>query len=153
MASSGKVRERSSHGISRKRHSGCDENCNISNQRSHSHSSSTPTLLPPWQPEISAVRFFGGARVRQPQRWRQRLQKWAAIRMEKLICVSQGVYRHCQDVEHIDASKLALIPNGIRLERTESHRCWNELNIPSAARVLLFARRLDGQNGVGSLLR
>jgi glycosyltransferase involved in cell wall biosynthesis len=108
-------------------------------------------------------KLFGGARVRQPQWWRQRLQKWASSRMHKLVCVSQGVYDHCQQVERIPPAKLIVIPNGIELADNEfaqhaptaqaASARWETLGLPPAARVLLFVGRLDRQKGVEELLR
>jgi len=108
-------------------------------------------------------KLFGGARVRQPEWWRQRLQKWASGRMHKLVCVSQGVYEHCQRVERIAPAKLVVVPNGIELSGDELARDvalpqaklarWEALGLPRSARVLLFVGRLDRQKGVEGLLR
>ena len=116
-------------------------------------------------------RLFGGARVRQPQRWRQRLQRCASARMEKLICVSESVARHCEHQEGISAERLIVIPNGIeqpeyrsggpesaaRLTPSSSRRATGDgapdIDLPTGARVLLFLGRLADQKGVEPLLR
>ncbi|MEZ6137456.1 MAG: glycosyltransferase [Pirellulaceae bacterium] len=102
-------------------------------------------------------RLFGGARVRQPERFRQRLQKIASWRMEKLICVSHGVLDHCRQVEHIADHKLAVIPNGIALPvpvppATELDTELNKLGISPATRLLLFVGRLTEQKGIEALM-
>ncbi len=95
-------------------------------------------------------RFFGGARVTQPEGWRQRVQRWSAKRMEKLICVSQSVANHVAQIEGIQAEKLSVIANGIELVDLESpiKLTWAELGIPNDTRVLLFVGRLTEQKGI-----
>ncbi len=95
-------------------------------------------------------RLFGGVRVAQPERWRQRLQRWAAWRMEKLVCVSQSVAAHCHAIEKIPQDKLVVIPNGLELPvaTTDNTVGWSRLGLPSDARVLLFVGRLTEQKGV-----
>ncbi len=102
--------------------------------------------------------LFGGVRVRQPEHWRWWLQRWAARRMNKLVCVSDDVLRHCLDKEKIPRSKLVVIPNGVDLAdidrqlKNSASLQWSELNVPIAARVLLFVGRLHVQKGVDKLL-
>ena len=95
-------------------------------------------------------RLFGGVRVAQPERWRQRLQRWAAGRMEKLVCVSQSVAAHCHWIEKIPNDKLIVIPNGLEIPTitAENNLCWSRLGLPIDARVLLFVGRLTEQKGV-----
>ncbi len=95
-------------------------------------------------------RLVGGARVAQPERWRQRLQRWAARRMEKLVCVSQSVATHCHSIEKIPLDKLLVIPNGLEIPSfsTDTNACWSKLGLPVGARVLLFVGRLTEQKGV-----
>lgn len=102
-------------------------------------------------PRRLSGRLFGGARVAQPERWRQRLQRWAAGPMEKLVCVSQSVAAHCHSVEKIPQDKLIVIPNGIELPATTTDNTvgWSRLGLPSdARRVLLFVGRLTEQKGI-----
>jgi starch synthase (maltosyl-transferring) len=101
--------------------------------------------------------FFGGARVRQPECIRQRIQRWTATKMVKLICVSQSVAEHCQQVERIPQEKLVVIPNGIgsdTFDRTQSSQvCWTQFGMPERARVILFVGRLTAQKGIETLVR
>lgn len=96
-------------------------------------------------------RFFGGARVRQPERLRQWLQRLAAKRMEKLICVSDSVRQHCEESEGIPAEQLAVIPNGIdidHLTQQASQPVDDKDVLNKHCRTLLFVGRLTEQKGV-----
>ncbi len=99
----------------------------------------------------AGAKFFGGARVKQPERIRQKLQSWAAKTMEKLICVSEDVARSSSDLEGIAPEKLCVIPNGARITNTEPGD-WRELGIPEGSRVLLSIGRLAEQKGFRELL-
>lgn len=95
-------------------------------------------------------RLYGGARVAQPERWRQRLQRWAAGPMDKLVCVSHSVAEHCHTTEGIPADKLLVIPNGLEIPTMvkENSLCWRQLGLPEKSRVLLFVGRLTEQKGI-----
>lgn len=95
-------------------------------------------------------RLFGGARVSQPERWRQILSRWSAKRMEKMICVSQSVARHVAKFEKISEDKLSVIPNGIELVDLNApiNFQWSDLGLPPRARVLLFVGRMNDQKGI-----
>lgn len=101
-------------------------------------------------PKGLSGRLIGGVRVAQPERWRQRLQRWAARRMEKLVCVSQSVAAHCHSIEKIPKDKLLVIPNGLEITAasTDNTVNWSRLGLPSDARVLLFVGRLAEQKGI-----
>ncbi len=104
-------------------------------------------LATTWAKPRHAV-LFGGARVSQPEPLRQRWQRWYARRMHKLICVSESVARHCESVERIPSSQLAVIPNGIAIEQPSAAQAWSALGIPADSRVILFVGRLCEQKGV-----
>lgn len=93
--------------------------------------------------------FVGGARVRQVERSRQLLQAWAARRMYALVCVSQDVARHCEQVEGIPASKLAVIPNGVSPPVAEPSA--ERAGIPNGP-IILSVGRLSDQKGFRELL-
>jgi len=99
-------------------------------------------------------RLMGGARVAQPEWWRQQLQRWAVRRMERLVCVSQSVADHITRVEGVAKEKLYLIPNGTQLPdlHCPNSRSWSELGLPDTARVLLFVGRLTAQKGIVEFL-
>lgn len=97
--------------------------------------------------------IFGGVRVRQPQRWRWRAQRFASNRMTKLVCVSREVARHCSEQEAISQDKLEIIPNGIDLaDLPVTSENWGQFGIPDSAPVVLYAGRLDEQKQVRQFL-
>ena len=104
------------------------------------------------------VKFFGGVRVRQPERWRWWVQRWAARRMQKIVCVSDDVAAHCIGNERIPAAKVTTIPNGIDVATAQKLIAaspvdpWKQFGLPASSRVLLFVGRLHPQKGVGELL-
>ena len=104
-------------------------------------------------------RLFGGVRVRQLERFRWWLQRWAARKMQKLICVSDDVARHCIENERIPADKVITIPNGIDLATVQraiadsKRETWAKFGLPANARVILFVGRLHPQKGVEQLVR
>jgi len=106
----------------------------------------------------SRTRFFGGVRVRQPERFRWWLQRWSARRMQKLICVSDDVARHCIQNERIPSSQVLTIPNGVdvpaiqRLIADSRSDTWAKFGLPTAARVVLYVGRLHPQKGVERLV-
>lgn len=104
------------------------------------------------------TKVFGGVRVRQPEKWRWWLERWASRRMLKMVCVSEDVALHCEKLERVPADKLITIPNGIDLQYVEqtiqstSDWNWTEFGLPDDARVLLFAGRLHAQKGIEELV-
>ncbi len=103
-------------------------------------------------------KLFGGVRVRQPERWRWWLERWASRRMLKLVCVSDDVAGHSEKVERIAPEKLVTIPNGIDLQLVDwvinasKDWQWTKFGLPEDARVLLFAGRLHPQKGIEELV-
>lgn len=93
--------------------------------------------------------LFGGARVRQPEQWRQWLLAWSVRRMQRLVCVSQRVADDCQQRLSVPAEKLLVIPNGIDLATVPPPASsWATWRLPADARVLLFVGRLVAQKGI-----
>lgn len=103
----------------------------------------------------TATLHFGGVRVRQPQYLRQRIQRWASKRMHRLVCVSQSVAKHCQEVEKIAPDKLVVIPNGIRIPPSSESlpiKPTADLGLTPDDAVILFVGRLDEQKRVTELV-
>ncbi len=97
--------------------------------------------------------FFGGVRVRQPQRIRWWLQRQASRRMHKLICVSHMVAEHCREVEGIPPGLIEVIPNGIDIRQEFREVSWGQLQLPRENPVILFVGRLDEQKGIEEFLQ
>jgi glycosyltransferase involved in cell wall biosynthesis len=101
---------------------------------------------------------FGGVRVRQPERIRWWLERWASSRMLKLVCVSEDVRQHCEQFEGIRSDKLVTIPNGIDLQAVTQVASaniewkWAKFGVPEDARVILFVGRLHPQKGIEELV-
>ncbi len=100
----------------------------------------------------SKGKFFGGARVKQPERIRGRLQRWASRRMEKLICVSVDVAKSCAESELIPTEKIEVIPNGVSVSNKQTPGDWQELGLPVHCRVILSVGRLAKQKGYRELI-
>ncbi len=124
------------------------------------HANLSAALVHGLSPSRLPGRLYGGARVVQPERWRQKLQYWAAGRMDKLVCVSPSVAEHCRLQEGIAVDKLLVIPNGLDLSASltenpstenpsaQNRVCWSAFGLPRQARVLLFVGRLTAQKGI-----
>jgi glycosyltransferase involved in cell wall biosynthesis len=100
---------------------------------------------------------IGGARVSQTQWWRRQAQHWAVGKMRMLVCVSQQVADHCQQIEGIPRQKLVVIPNGIAERKNQDpstrptalQACLPSPQTP----FLLFVGRLNQQKGIDALLQ
>ena len=98
------------------------------------------------------VPLVGGARVAEPRRWRHRWSRWAATKMEKMVCVSNSVAQWSAAVEKIPQSKLMAIPNGVTLRHHPIAINRADHNIPDNAPLLTFVGRLEEQKGVDRLI-
>ncbi len=91
----------------------------------------------------SSARWFGGIRVSEPRQWRWRIERWATKRMQKkCVCVSDDVMQHAISRQHIPASKLVVIPNGIRVPEAMAGQAakrirYAKITTPRAASCLL----------------
>ncbi|MCA9191525.1 MAG: glycosyltransferase [Planctomycetales bacterium] len=93
------------------------------------------------------AQFLGGARVRQPERIRGWLQKWASARMSKLVCVSHAVAENIKICDRIPSDKLVVIPNGVEVT-TCGATAQESRTLPTNANTILFVGRLAPQKGV-----
>lgn len=122
------------------------------------------------------IPFFGGERVRQVPTWRRWSTRFAASRMEKLVCVSQSIAQDYRGWFGIPEGKLSVIPNGIpesdiqspepeavrrdlgaiQMMRQQLSMAWPAPIPPEwldpHVPVLLFAGRLSHQKGIESLV-
>lgn len=93
--------------------------------------------------------LLGGMRVSEPRQWRWPIERWAARRIARMVCVSEDVRKHALEKERLPADKLVVIPNGIRIEQAQtSQPCqWSTIGVDNKQHVLLFVGRLEPQKG------
>ena len=124
----------------------------------------------PWK-----IPLVGGARVAEPNRRRAFLSRIAAMRMRRVVCVSQSVATACELRERIPNDKLVVIQNGVSIGNCVSlgsgdptnknanispstSNCrpstfaQQQLGLPMTAPCLLFVGRIDYQKGADVLL-
>jgi starch synthase (maltosyl-transferring) len=100
------------------------------------------------------IPLIGGVRVADPRRWRFWFSRWAANRMQKVICVSRSIRDWCEHEEQISPSRLIVIPNGVDIESIESRAkdSVNHVAWKSEHDLLLFVGRLHEQKGIDVLI-
>ncbi|MEC8554682.1 MAG: glycosyltransferase [Planctomycetota bacterium] len=105
----------------------------------------------------AGIPLVGGARVTQPEWWRGFLQSWSAKKMERLVCVSESVRRHCETKERISAKKLLVIPNGIEQVHPattgQNEELRKSVGVATQQPLILFAGRLAEQKGILPFIR
>jgi glycosyltransferase involved in cell wall biosynthesis len=100
-------------------------------------------------------------RVADPRNWRLPVERWGLRRARKIICVSEAVKQHCQQVGNYPKEKLCVIPNGVdlaQLDRQMAESAEMDASTLSALRSSVgphvgFGGRLDPQKGLDQLLR
>ena len=99
-------------------------------------------------------RMVTGIRVADPNQWRQRMERWLTPKVDKVVCVSQGVADFCQSKCRFPAEKLVVIPNGVDLSRFENVQPADltELGVAPGRRAILYVGRLEWQKGLDWLL-
>ena len=108
-------------------------------------------VLAAWAVPSIRVPLFCGVRISERRANRFALDRWSTSRSTKTVCVSQGVADWCIQTEKVDASKLIVIPNGIRIESPCESIVLNSHTVPSNARILLFVGRLEPQKGIDAM--
>lgn len=100
------------------------------------------------------IPLIGGVRVADPRRWRFWFSRWAANRMQKVICVSRSIRDWCEHEEQISPGRLIVIPNGVDIESIESRamESVNHVAWQSNQDLLLFVGRLHEQKGIDVLI-
>ena len=99
-------------------------------------------------------RMITGIRVADPSFFRQRVERWLTPKVDKIVCVSQGVADFCKSKCRLPAEKLVVIPNGVDLTRFHNvtPADLTALGVPADRRALLYVGRLDRQKGLDWLL-
>ena len=95
-----------------------------------------------------------GIRVADPSRPRQYYERVATRNVDKIVCVSQAVAQFQESIAGFQARKLAVIPNGIDVQRMDESKPMDitEFGIPHNRRILTFVGRLQQQKGVDWLI-
>ncbi len=98
---------------------------------------------------------LSGIRVAEHgSRWHLRLDRLTQRWVDKYVCVSQAVADFSADQLGLPTEKLAVIPNGIDLDKYPAREAADlrEFGIPSGRRVVVFIGRLEAQKGVKWLI-
>jgi glycosyltransferase involved in cell wall biosynthesis len=98
-------------------------------------------------------RVLAGIRVADPRRWRSWIERWACRNVDRFVCVSEAVARHCRSHGYPEA-KLAVIANGVDAAEFAQATPIDlvDLGVPAGRRALVFIGRLDRQKGLDDLL-
>jgi len=106
-------------------------------------------------PRDGSVKLVGGMRVAEPRPLRLALERRAVKRMERVVCVSDGVARFAGGSLGCRPEQLAVIPNGVEVSRIQSTQPadWSVYGWPADVAVTLFAGRLHRQKGIESVQR
>lgn len=94
-----------------------------------------------------------GMRVADPRRSRAWIERRLARRASKVVCVSQSVADFCRE-RGFPAEKLAVIPNGVDVERFASARPIDltTLGLPPGRKAIVFVGRLHVQKDLHELI-
>lgn len=109
-----------------------------------------------WAARAARVpRCVSGLRVAESKTIRCAIERTAIRRMDRVICVSQGVREFAKSRLHTPEEKLAVIPNGVDIARfeTASEFDWTTLDWPANSVVSLYVGRLHPQKGLERLQR
>ena len=100
-------------------------------------------------------RMVTGIRVADPSTWRQRVERWLTPKVDRIVCVSQGVADCCAIKGRFPDDKLVVIPNGVKLSQFEKVQLADltELGVPAGRPVILYIGRLEKQKGLDWLYR
>ncbi len=95
-----------------------------------------------------------GIRVAEPSHFRQRAERWAVRRAARVISVSQSVAAYAESQLGVDASKHAVIPNGVDVQWMMQAKPIDltRLGMAPGRRVIACVARLDRQKGLDLLL-
>lgn len=96
-----------------------------------------------------------GIRVAEPsRRWRHAVERWAARRAARHVCVSRDVAAFAAAVMGLSPDKLVVIPNGVDSARHAAAKPADlrSLGIAPGRKVAVFVGRLDRQKNPGLLI-
>ncbi len=114
-------------------------------------------VLAAWTPNYAdgAIKV-GGARVVEPSRWRNRVERWSMKRMQAMVCVSDSVEQSLRSLGN-RTIPLPVIGNSINLQAVDQTPMidWSTVApgvMNAGAQVLLFVGRLHPQKGLETLV-
>lgn len=71
--------------------------------------------LAAWRAGVPHV--VSGIRVAERRRWQLQLDRLTERLVDRHVCVSEAVARHCREIAGLDSRKIVVIPNGIDADR------------------------------------
>lgn len=106
--------------------------------------------------QIGTAPIALGVRVADPSPWRAMIERLAARRADRIVCVSQSVAHHVQIQGRFPAEKLTVIPNGLDCpawDLAAAQPLTQPMDLTSGSPVLAVVGRLHPQKGLDWLLR
>ncbi|MFV1968076.1 MAG: glycosyltransferase [Pirellulaceae bacterium] len=96
-----------------------------------------------------------GVRVADPARWRAAVERMAARRAQRVVCVSESVAEFAQCRVGVPAEKIVVIPNGIDMSEygSSAPADLQPLGVGNQRRIIVTIGRLHHQKGLDLLLR
>ena len=100
-------------------------------------------------------RVFAGLRVAEPVWWRWHLQRLAALRIERFVCVSQSVADYAVNRYRLPREKMHVIANAVDADDLGRREPVDlrQLGLSANRRAIICVARLDRQKGIDWLLR
>lgn len=95
-----------------------------------------------------------GVRVADPRRWRAWVERWACRNVDRIVCVSESVAKHCRNWGRFRSEALTVISNGVNVDDFASAQPIDltELGLPAGRKAIVYVGRLDPQKGLDELM-
>jgi glycosyltransferase involved in cell wall biosynthesis len=94
-----------------------------------------------------------GVRVADPRRSRAWVERWACRNVDRIVCVSESVAKHCR-TGGFRSESLTVIPNGVQVAEFANAQPIDlaKLGLPPGRKAIVYVGRLDAQKGLADLL-